>query len=551
MQVVLLSGRIRAGKSTLAGTLRDVYGVHVVKSRAIIARALRGISYERRQDFQKAGEDLDNVHGGTWLATGLYEEIETADAGNDAIWVLDSVRTREQVDAIRRAYQRAVIHVHLSVSEEAANARMLESGNRSFKEAASYEEAQQSQTEAHVEQLREIADIAIDTERDRPEDVVVRVAGHLGLLYVAPSSYVDVLIGGQYGSEGKGHIAWHLAREYDYLVRVGGPNAGHKVPNIPNREDAEISEQPFTYHMLPSGTAESRARVILGAGTTIDKERLRDEIAAIRLEVDRLVIDGQAVVIEDEDRKFECRSLRQTISSTAQGGGYAAARRLMRNALEPGRPVKLARDDEDLRPYVRPIVPLLEHAFSQGARIFVEGTQGSGLSLLHGPYPHVTSRDTNIAALLSEAGIAPALVRRVILVVRTYPIRVQDPEGATGATSGPMSQELTLKDIAARSGLPLDELERTERTSTTNRKRRIGEFDWVLFRRAVHLNAPTDIALTFADYLCASNRYARRLEQLDQATQRFIHEVERIAGAPVSMISTGFSTHNIIDRRTW
>lgn len=550
MQIVLLSGRIRAGKSTLAATLRDRYGVHVLKSRAIIAKALPA-SYERRHDLQRAGEDLDKSHGGTWLATGLYEDIETSGAGEDAIWVLDSVRTEDQVDSIRRAYQRAVVHVHLSVSEGTANARMLESGDRSFKEAASYEEARQSKTEAEVERLREVADIAIDTERDRPEDVVVRVAGHLGLLYVAPSSYVDVLVGGQYGSEGKGHIAWHLAREYDYLVRVGGPNAGHKVPNVPSPDNSGANEKPFTYHMLPSGTAESKARVILGPGTTIDTERLRNEIAAIRLEVDRLVIDEQAVVIEAEDRKFEGESIRNTISSTAQGGGYAAARRLMRNALEPDRPVKLARDVEELRPYVQPTAPLLERAFSQGVRVFVEGTQGAGLSLLHGPYPHVTSRDTNIAALLSEAGIAPALVRRVILVARTYPIRVQDPEGGTGATSGPMSQELTLEDIAHRSGLPLAELERTERTSTTDRKRRIGEFDWVLFRRAVHLNAPTDIAVTFADYLCAGNRHARRLEQLNEGTQRFIHEVERIAGAPVSLISTGFSTHNIIDRRTW
>jgi adenylosuccinate synthase len=198
--------------------------------------------------------------------------------------------------------------------------------------------------------------------------------------------------------------------------------------------------------------------------------------------------------------------------------------------------------------FIRPACAVLDNAFLERRRVFVEGTQGTGLSLYHGQYPHVTSRDTTVAGCLSEAGISPSRVRRVIMVVRSYPIRVQDP---SKSTSGPMSQELTWREISRRSGVPLSELQNTEKTSTTHRKRRVGEFDWELLRRAASLNGPSDIALTFADYVSVKNRDARRFEQLSEETIRFIEEIERVAGAPVSLISTRFDSRSIIDRRSW
>ena len=95
------------------------------------------------------------------------------------------------------------------------------------------------------------------------------------------------------------------------------------------------------------------------------------------------------------------------------------------------------------------------------------------------------------------------------------------------------------------------ELRANERTSTTNRRRRVARFDWVLLRKSAALNAPTDVAITFADYLDPANVDARRYEQLSQETIRFIEEVERVAAAPVSLISTRFDFRSIIDRRTW
>lgn len=133
------------------------------------------------------------------------------------------------------------------------------------------------------------------------------------------------------------------------------------------------------------------------------------------------------------------------------------------------------------------------------------------------------------------------------MVCRTYPIRVGNPKGDT---SGPL-RDISWEEIARRSGYNANRLRRTERTTTTHRPRRIGEFDWVLLHRAAFLNGATDIALTFTDYIAKENVKAKRFEQLTPETINFIQEVERVTGAPVSLISTGFSNRSIIDRRSW
>jgi adenylosuccinate synthase len=346
---------------------------------------------------------------------------------------------------------------------------------------------------------------------------------------------VDVLIGGEYGSEGKGHIASHLAREYDLLVRVGGPNAGHKVFQTP---------EPYTHHQLPSGTRFSEANLLIGPGAVVNPDALLKEIGDCRIDAQRLSIDPQVMIIESSDIKSESK-LVKSIGSTGQGVGNATARRILKRGAKD---IRLARDVKALKPFIRPACVVLDKMFFEGKRVFVEGTQGTGLSLYHGQYPHVTSRDTTVAGCLSEVGISPSRVRRVVMVVRSYPIRVQDP---SKSTSGPMSQELSWKKISERSGVPLSELRVTEKTSTTHKKRRVGEFDWELLRKAASLNGPTDVALTFADYISIKNRDARRFEQLTEETIRFIEEIERVAETPVSLISTRFDSRSIIDRRSW
>lgn len=190
----------------------------------------------------------------------------------------------------------------------------------------------------------------------------------------------------------------------------------------------------------------------------------------------------------------------------------------------------------------------MEQSFERGDKIFLEGTQGTGLSLYHGEYPYVTSRDTTVSGCLAEAGISPSWVRKIIMVCRTYPIRVQSPKGGT---SGPMTRSISWKEVAERSGHSVHNLRKSERTSTTKRKRRVGEFEWTSLRKAVSLNAPTDIALTFVDYIDKNNENARRFDQLTKDTIRFIEEVENVSRVPVSLISTRFDYRNIIDRRNW
>jgi adenylosuccinate synthase len=134
------------------------------------------------------------------------------------------------------------------------------------------------------------------------------------------------------------------------------------------------------------------------------------------------------------------------------------------------------------------------------------------------------------------------------MVSRTYPIRVAN---AIEGTSGPLNQELSWATVSKRSGIPIDTLEAKEVTSTTKRRRRVGSFDWAQLRRAASLNGPTDIALTFVDYLDPINKDARRFEQLSPATIQFVEEIENVAGAPVSLISTRFDFRSILDRRSW
>jgi adenylosuccinate synthase len=134
------------------------------------------------------------------------------------------------------------------------------------------------------------------------------------------------------------------------------------------------------------------------------------------------------------------------------------------------------------------------------------------------------------------------------MVCRTYPIRVENPPRGT---SGPMGIEINWQEISERSGIDLPVLLDNEITSTTRRKRRVCEFDWELLRKAAFLNGPTDIALTFTDYLSIKNQEAMRYEQLTQSTLNFIEEIEHVTKAKVSLIGTGFNSRSIIDRRDW
>ena len=526
---MVLSGAVASGKSTLAQSLVDRFQFVRVRTHELI-RALKTDVPLERKSLQEAGEALDRETGGTWLSQML--ETRLGKEQQHASVVVDSVRIKGQIDALREAYGPIVTHVHLTAPLEDLAERYL---TRTSDLAAQppYDEVRADPTEAQVETLRDCADVVIDTRRSRPDDVFARVASRIRLYGSGVVPLVDVVVGGQYGSEGKGHIVSYLAPEYEVLVRVGGPNAGHTVYALPERE---------VFHHVPSGaTRAPNATLVIGPGAALWLPELQAEVTRHEIEPDRLRIDPQAILIETIDRDREAE-LRKAIASTAQGVGRAAVRKILRTDADPR--VRLARDEESLQPYIRSTTEVLEDAYAAGRKILLEGTQGTLLSIHHGFYPHVTSRDTTVSGALAEAGIPPARVRKTIMVCRTYPIRV-------GGPSGPMPGEISWEIIAERSGIPLEELKGTEKTTTTRTQRRVSEFSWSEIRRAAALNGPSDIALTFTDYLKSVNKDARRFEQLDRDTVQFIEELERVTSAPVSLIATRFHYRSIIDRRRW
>jgi len=318
-------------------------------------------------------------------------------------------------------------------------------------------------------------------------------------------------------------------------MRVGGPNAGHTV-----------FEKPFkhVFHLLPSGTYRApNAKLLIGPGAVLNLEKILEEIRTFGIDKDRLLIDENAIIISQKDIDYET-AIKDNISSTAQGVGVATAGNILARLLGDDKH-KAKHFIKELRPFLGSTHNALESLFKDGKRVLLEGTQGTGLSLHHGIYPYVTSRDTTVSGCLSEAGISPKRVRKIIMVTRTYPIRV-------GGHSGPfLSNELTMEDIATRSGKNVDEIKKTEITTTTKKDRRIAEFSWSLFRKACELNSPTDIALTFTDYISVKNVNARRYHNLTEETRRFIEEIESCAGVKVSLIGTTFDYRAVIDRRNW
>jgi adenylosuccinate synthase len=537
----VLSGPVSAGKSTIANLLHERYGAQIVRTRDFIKERVPRVKDERRA-LQRAGERLDRSDNGAWVGEGLVRVIEAAQFGATptGLFVVDSIRIPGQIEAIRRAYGPAVHHVHLYAEEEELRARYQQKGQRT-RELLEYSEVRKNKTERGIVALERLADLVVATDRCLPAAVLVRATALLGLYSRSTTPLVDVLVGGQYGSEGKGNIVGYIAPEYELLIRVGGPNAGHQVYQEPT---------PEVYHHLPSGTGRApNAQLLLGAGAVLYPKGLVAEIAKHNVSTERLSIDPQAMVIEDSDKAIEEEML-ASIGSTAQGVGSASARKIMGRGGKSNPLVRLAKDATELSPYIRDTQEILERAFVQGTRILLEGTQGTSLSIHHGNYPYVTSRDTTVAGCLADAGIAVTRVRRVLMVCRTYPIRVADP-AIDGQTSGPMASPVTYAELSRRSGIPIKPLMKIETTTTTRRQRRVAGFDWEQLRRSTFLNGPTDIALTFVDYLDVKNREAYRFEQLTPETLRFIDEVERVSGVPVSLISTNFSWRNVIDRRAW
>jgi len=343
---------------------------------------------------------------------------------------------------------------------------------------------------------------------------------------------VWVVVGGQYGSEGKGKISAYLTlhENIDICVRCGGPNSGHCF--------VDDSGELRVLRQIPTGYIRPATRLLIPSGGLIDLEVLRKELDALELGPDRVGIDFRTMIVEERDRKAETDlGLRQRLSSTLCGVGSAVARRVLR-----GDDVLLAEGAAGqfswLRPYLTDVSAEINSAVDRNRNVLIEGTQGFGLSLYHSEsYPKTTSRDTSAAGCLSECGISPRLVTDIVLVLRTFPIRV------AGAQAGPMFEEIDWQTVQLESGYPH---ELAEFTTVTGRLRRVGRFDWDETLRAVRTNRPTSIALNFLDYINYTNCGMRDWASLSKAAREFVRQLEYLTGVTATYLGTGPAVQDCI-----
>lgn len=336
------------------------------------------------------------------------------------------------------------------------------------------------------------------------------------------------LVGAMFGSEGKGLIAAAFANEYDCHVRVGGANAGHTFYH---------DDQKFVARSVPVGWINSEASIYIGPGAVIDLEVLGDELYAIESAGysvrDRLLVDRRAVVVSHAQHMAEGGTSGRAhaqIGSTGEGIGMARMSKINRDTLIPTdsmpyRCIRVADESvvfESLGVQTGDAAAELHRHLREGSRILLEGTQGSGLSLTLGDWPHVTSADTNAAQLASDAGISPSDVSHTILVARTYPIRVAGP-------SGPLKGETSWEDLGLE----------PEITTVTKKVRRVGAWDPEQVKYACQVNYPALIVITFLDYLWPEAKGITNWRALPQAALEWLAQQEGSIEAPIIGVGTG------------
>jgi adenylosuccinate synthase len=285
---------------------------------------------------------------------------------------------------------------------------------------------------------------------------------------------------------------------------------------------------------LPAAAGHHQAILYVAAGCAVDEEILIRELDECRIPSERIVVDPRAVLVTDWDRQNEV-ALTGEIGSTGSGMGSALIRRMGRTA-----DVQLVKDSSRLceRACVEDVAPLLHEVLDAGDDVIIEGTQGFGLSLLHGrQYPYVTARDTTAAGFAAEVGLSPRQIDEIILVIRTFPIRV-------GGASGPLENEISWDEVKRISGSP----EATpEYTSVTRKLRRVGRFDIELVRKACLYNRPNALAVMGLDRLDYANSRVTDLAELSCSAWAFLETLQGELALSVRWTGTGFGTFDAVD----
>ena len=338
---------------------------------------------------------------------------------------------------------------------------------------------------------------------------------------------LDIIVGAQWGDEGKGHITDMLAAEADVVARYnGGDNAGHTVT---------VGNDIFKLHLIPSGIIHERATCLIGNGVTVNPAILLHEIDALAEQgVDvgpgRLKISRNAHLITPAhialDKARETQRGDEAIGTTLRGIGPAYTDKTSRTGLR----AELFADPEGLadaihkhveshnqaltrvygaealaatvvaaeyatyaqrlEPYLADGTLLLDEALRNGRVVLAEGAQGTFLDLDHGTYPFVTSSSPTAGGALVGLGVGPKWVRRVVGIAKAFTSRVGGgpfPAEVEGAMA------LRLRGTGDK---PWDEY-----GTTTGRPRRVGWLDLVMLRHAVRVNGLTELVLTKLDIL--------------------------------------------------
>jgi adenylosuccinate synthase len=334
---------------------------------------------------------------------------------------------------------------------------------------------------------------------------------------------VSIIVGSQWGDEGKAKAIDYLAERSDIIVRFqGGANAGHTVM---------VGNDKFIFHLVPSGIMYPDKTCVVSNGVVFDPEQFLKEVddliaRGISMEGRLFVSDLAHIVLpyhKSQDQFSESQAAERKIGTTGRGIGPAYTDKAARTGIRVGDIVRwdsftsklkanwkqkqiiskalfgqgLASEPEQLieqyrtirerlLPFITNTSEILFSALKSGKKILCEGAQGTFLDIDHGTYPFVTSSNTIAGAVCTGAGIGPTAVTNVTGIVKAYTTRVGN---------GPFPTELTDEtgEFLRKEG--------GEFGATTGRPRRCGWFDSVLLRKAVQLNGMTHIALTKIDVL--------------------------------------------------
>lgn len=328
-----------------------------------------------------------------------------------------------------------------------------------------------------------------------------------------------MVVGGFFGDTGKGKVVSYLALrdKVDIAARGGvGPNAGHTVV---------YKGRKYRLRMIPSAFPYRRCRLLIGPGVLVSPAIFLEEVELLEA-YGRVGLDPHCAIIEKTHvERDRVGHLKGKIGTTGSGCGPCNADRVLRV-------VRLAEDIPELKEFLVDVPLEINNAIDEGQRVIIEGTQGTSLSLYHGTYPYVTSKDVTSSATCSDVGVGPKKVDDVIIVLKAYVTRVG---------KGPLDGEITWEE-AKRKGW-------AEVATVTGRRRRSAPFDFQLARKEVMLNSATQIALTKIDIVFPECRGLMSFDAMSNGAISFIKEIENKVGVPITLIGTGEETLSTIDRR--